>query len=142
MASTDRTYGYSGVLYVDGTQVTGLREFTLTSTVDKVDSTAGSEASKSYVPTLRDATGSFKYIYEAASGTSSQPHNQLMKADGTLRSFQYGPAGSRAGTDPCDAGSMFISSRPKTVTYEGLIEWTVDFQVTGDLVKESETDVW
>lgn len=139
MATTDRKVGKDQYFEIDGTQITGLREVTISPTIDTVDSTAGSENSKSYIGTLRDATITLRYVYEG--GTPDQSHIINLKPDGTLRSWQYGPEGSA--TDlPVDAGSALVTSHEKTASYDGLIERTTSLQVSGDLVRESETDVW
>lgn len=139
MAATDRVTGQSQYFEMNGTQVTGLREVTLSPSIDLVDSTAGSEASKNYIGSLRDATITLRYVYEGS--TDDQSHIQNLKPNGTLLAWQWGAEGSAAGL-PVDAGSAFVKSHDKTGKYDDLIERTVELQVSGDLVRESETDVW
>jgi hypothetical protein len=106
-----------------GTVLSGdYRSFNTNETIDQVDATAGSDTSKSFVVTTRDATASASLVDQSA-GTALW--NSLVPgASGTLI---WAPEGTAAGK-PKYTALAHVTSRGRETAYDGLVVLSFDFQ--------------
>lgn len=138
MAAVDRKIGQGGYVGINGTAVPNWREFTIEPTADVVDSSAGSQAYKTYIAALKDATASLVYVYEGtAAGTTFLAYHKV----GTTVTLLWGPEGSVAGK-PKGSNSAIVTGHSKPMKYDDLVLRTVSYQFTGDPIFDDEEDVF
>lgn len=138
MSATDRKIGQGGYIAVDSTAVANFREFTIETSADVVDSSAGAQTHKTYISALRDATSSLVYVYE---GTAAGTTFLAKFKAGTSVTLLWGPEGSVAGK-PKGSQAAIVTGHSKPQKYDDLIVRTVSFQHTGDPIFDDEEDVF
>lgn len=138
MPSEYRAIGKDGYVSFQGVAISAdYRNFDIEMTVDVVEKSAGAEASKSYITTLKDGTAKLTYAY---SGTAGTAYTNLLRV-GQQGTLLWGPEGNATGK-PKGGVKAIVVSQSKPMTYNDLITRTVAFQFTGDLLFDDEVNVW
>lgn len=138
MASQYRAVGKNGYISFQGTAIhADYRSFEVEMTLDTVEKSAGSEGSKSYIPTLKDGTAKLTYAY---TGTEGSSYTSLL-ALGESGTLLWGPEGDEEGK-PKGGVEAIVIAQGKPMTYNDLITRTVTFQFTGDLLFDDDLDTW
>ena len=138
MASEHRAIGKDGYVSFQGSEVSAdFRDFDIEMTIDTVEKSAGREASKSYIATLKDGTAKLTYAY---SGTAGTAYTNLLRV-GQQGTLLWGPEGSAAGK-PKGGVEAIVIAHSKPMAYNDLMTRTATFQFTGDLLFDDDADVW
>jgi hypothetical protein len=120
--------GKNLALTFGGTTLTGNhRTFTGTEEVGLVDASAGSDAARTYLPTLTDGKGTLEVLGDDSAGG---PTWWAAVVPGATGSLVWGEKGSTAGF-PKHTVNAVVSSRKKDAPYDDLVVYTVEFQYSG-----------
>jgi len=137
MATQYRAIGKDGYISFQGVEVSAdYQNFDVEMTVDTIEISAGSETSKSYLPTLRDGTAKLTYAYTGTAGTYAS--NLRVGQQGELL---WGAEGNTVG-NPKGGVNAIVISHSHPMTYNDLITRTVTFQFTGDMLFDDAVDTW
>jgi len=138
MATEHRAVGKDGYISFQGVEVgADYRSFDVELTVDTVEVSAGNEASKRYIATLKDGTAKLTYAY---SGTAGTAYTNRLKV-GEQGTLLWGPEGTAVGK-PKGGVVAIVVNHSKPMTYNDLITRTATFQFSGDLLFQDEVDTW
>lgn len=138
MAHEHRAIGKDGYVSFAGAEISAdYRTFEVELSVDTVETSAGADASKSYIATLKDGTAKMTYAY---SGTAGTAYTSLLGvgAKGTLL---WGAEGTALGK-PKGGAVAIVTGHSKPMSYNEIISRTVTFQFTGDLLHDDDVDTW
>lgn len=139
MAEVNRVVGQNAYISFKGVAINAdYRSWNIEETIDTVDSTAGSETDKSYIPTLKDGTAELMYAYTGTAGTVYVT-NFVVGTEGALL---YGPEGTATGKPKGGFSNAIVVSHSKPHEYNGLIVRTVKFQKSGTASFTEERDQW
>lgn len=138
MASTHRAIGKDAYISFQGIAISAdYRNFEVEWTMDVIEKSAGNEASKSYIPALKDGTAKLTYAY---TGTAGAAYTSLL-AVGEEGQLLWGAEGNGVGK-PKGGVNAIVVSHSKPMIYNELMIRTVTFQFTGDLLFDEESDTW
>jgi hypothetical protein len=138
MATAYRAVGNQAYISFKGTAISAdYRKFEVELSQDTVEKSAGVEASKSYIATLKDGTAKLTYAYV---GTSGSAYTGLF-ALGEKGTLLWGPEGNATGK-PKGGAEAIVVAHSKPMSYNELITRTVTFQFTGGLLFNDDVDVW
>jgi hypothetical protein len=138
MPTQARAIGKDGYISFQGVEISAdYRSFDLDLKLDTVEKSAGSEASKSYLPALKDGTAKLTYAYSGTAGTAYTSKLRVGQ-QGTLL---WGPEGNGTGK-PKGGVVALVIGHSQPLVYNELITRTVTFQFTGDLLFDEEVNVW
>ena len=98
--------------------------------VDSLETTTAGDSSKTYVPSLKNAT----FSVEMEHADTAVDHVWDLYTNSYTGSIEFGPAGS---TSTYNKYTMeaFVTSIGTSTPVAGLNTFTVEFQVTGDVTK-------
>ncbi|HLA43039.1 MAG TPA: hypothetical protein VJZ27_06365 [Aggregatilineales bacterium] len=138
MASQYRAIGKDGYVSFQGTEVSAdYRNFDVELTIDTIEKSAGSEASKSYIATLKDGTAKLTYAY---SGTAGTAYTSLLRV-GQQGTLLWGAEGNGTGK-PKGGVEAIVIAHSKPMAYNDLVTRTASFQFTGNLLFDDEVNTW
>ena len=103
------------------------RTFTTSETVDEIDTTAGSDARKSYITGPIDGEASLNYV-EQSLGTANW-QKFVPGAEGTLT---WGPEGTATGK-PKWVSPARVLTRDRAIPYDGVVAIDIGFRLSGTL---------
>jgi hypothetical protein len=106
------------------------RSLELATEVGLVDASAGSDANRTYLPTLKDGTAELTLVAQA-DGVGATAPRQLC-AEGESGTLEWGPEGDAAGK-PRRYVDAIVSSFEERVPYDDLVEFRITFQFSGEL---------
>ena len=117
--------GQAGNVTIAGPDIAGVRSWTLDWTVDMLDTTdfidgAATNAARTFLPGLSTWSGTFDVVKDSAPtalGTSSSSVAIELEEDGSIKWN----------------GSVYITGVHSSVSADGLVIYTYDFQGTGNL---------
>ncbi len=133
-----RAIGKDGYIEFQSVEISAdYRNFDVELTIDTVEISAGDEASKSYLATLKDGTAKLTYAY---TGTTGSAYTSLL-AVGQRGNLLWGPEGNAVG-QPQGGAEAIVTAHSKPMTYNELIVRTVTFQFSGDLIADDDVDTW
>lgn len=98
--------------------------------VDLVDVSAGSEADKSYIATLKDGTAEIEVLDQA--GTAATGFEAAMP-EGTSGTLIYAPKGT-ASTNPKRGFAAIVNSIGVEYPYADVVVYRISFQKTGSVL--------
>lgn len=137
MPSSNRAIGKDGFVSFQGTTISAdYRNFDVEMTLDTVEKSAGSDTSKSYIPTLKDGTAKLTYAYAGTAAT----YTDLLRV-GQQGDLLWGAEGNSAGK-PKGGVNAIVIAHSQPMTYNDLITRTVTFQFSGDLLFDDAVDTW
>lgn len=138
MAASDRVRGDNLYISFDGVEVDAdYQTFEVGNTADTIDSSAGSQASKTYIVGLKDGTASLTYAYTGSAGTAVTVKFKV----GTSGTLLWGPEGTATGK-PKGGVVALVTGHSRPHQYDGLVTRTVNFQFSGDMLFDDEDDAW
>lgn len=104
------------------------REYSPNEEVGTVDASAGSDVSRTYLTTLEDGTATLNLLYQTGETAATDPWQLCDKAaEGSLEWGEEGTASNK----PRHYVNAIVTSRAKTIPYDGVIEMTFNFQFSG-----------
>jgi hypothetical protein len=124
--------GSEGTVKSGSNTVAEIRSYTITETADVLEDTTMGDASRTYLASLKTFTGSIECFWD-----ETDTNGQMTLDPGSTVTINIYPEGSSSG-DVYYTGSVIITERSITASFDGMVEASFSFQGTGAL---SETAV-
>jgi predicted secreted protein len=124
--------GSEGTVKSGSNTVAEIRSYTITETADVLEDTTMGDASRTYLASLKTFTGSIECFWD-----ETDTNGQMSLDPGSTVTINIYPEGSSSG-DVYYTGSVIITERSITASFDGMVEASFSFQGTGAL---SETAV-
>jgi hypothetical protein len=119
--------GKEGTVQVGSNAIGEIRGFSIDETIDTVEDTSMGDASKSYLASIKDFSGSVDVLYD-----ETDTNGQTALAVGSSVTLNFAPEGSDSG-DVKLTGTAIVTGKSITSTFDGLVESTITVQGTGGL---------
>ena len=124
--------GSEGTVKSGANAIAEIRSYTITETADVLEDTSMGDTSRTYLSSLKTFTGSIDCFWD-----ETDTSGQLSLDPGSSVTINIYPEGSGTG-DTYYTGSVIITEKSVTASYDGMVEASFSFQGTGAL---SETTV-
>jgi len=133
--------GESGVVKFSDTDsavatVASVRNFTIDTETDAIESTVMGSGSRSYLPGLRQFSGSMDLFFrDDGNGGDGQKalHQAALSTQATSTSIELFPSGETTGIKL--SGNVIITGHSITANFDGMVEASVTFQGDGALTR-------
>ena len=119
--------GKEGTVQVGSNSIAEIRSFSIDETVDTVEDTSMGDASKTYLASIKDFSGSVDVIYD-----ETDTNGQVALAVGSTVTLNFAPEGADSG-DVKLTGSAIVTSKSISSSFDGLVEASISVQGTGGL---------
>jgi len=119
--------GKEGTVQVGSNAIGEIRSFSIDENIDTVEDTSMGDASKSYLASIKDFSGSVDVLYDEA-----DTNGQTALAVGSSVTLNFAPEGSASG-DVKLTGTAIVTGKSITSSFDGLVESTITVQGTGGL---------
>jgi len=124
--------GSEGTVKSGANAIAEIRSYTITETADTLEDTTMGDSSRTYLASLKTFTGSIECFWD-----ETDTNGQLTLDPGSTVTINIYPEGSTSG-DTYYTGSVIVTEKSITASYDGMVEASFSFQGTGAL---SETTV-
>jgi hypothetical protein len=124
--------GSEGTVKSGANAIAEIRSYTITETADVLEDTTMGDSSRTYLASLKTFTGSIECFWD-----ETDTNGQLTLDPGASVTINIYPEGSTSG-DTYYTGSVLITEKNVTGSFDGMVEASFSFQGTGAL---SETTV-
>ena len=124
--------GSEGTVKVGANAVAEIRSYTITETADTLEDTTMGDAARTYLASLKSFSGSMDVFWD-----ETDTNGQIALAPGASVTINIYPEGSTSG-DTYYTGSVIVTEKSITASFDGMVEASISFQGTGAL---SETTV-
>lgn len=124
--------GSEGTVKSGANAIAEIRSYTITETADVLEDTSMGDTSRTYLASLKTFTGSVDCFWD-----ETDTNGQLTLDPGSTVTINIYPEGSTSG-DTYYTGSVIITEKSITASFDGMVEASFSFQGTGAL---SETTV-
>jgi hypothetical protein len=124
--------GSEGTVKSGASTIAEIRSYTITETADVLEDTSMGDSSRTYLSSLKTFTGSIDCFWD-----ETDTSGQLSLDPGSSVTINIYPEGSGTG-DTYYTGSVIITEKSITASFDGMVEASFSFQGTGTL---SETTV-
>lgn len=124
--------GSEGTVKSGANAIAEIRSYTITETADTLEDTTMGDASRTYLASLKTFSGSIDCFWD-----ETDTNGQLTLDPGSTVTINIYPEGSTSG-DTYYTGSVIITEKSITASFDGMVEASFSFQGTGAL---SETTV-
>lgn len=124
--------GSEGTVKVGANAVAEIRSYTITETADTLEDTTMGDAARTYLASLKSFSGSMDVFWD-----ETDSNGQVALAPGASVTINIYPEGSTSG-DTYYTGSVIVTEKSITASFDGMVEASISFQGTGAL---SETTV-
>lgn len=108
--------------------------------VDKVDTSSGSVTSKTYLPTLKDATIDYEGFHDGK-GSPLGTADLFRMEPGKSGTLIWAPFGTSSG-NPKGGGAGFMEVADVSFPFAGAVTVKLTFQVSGDLLFDPNTSTF
>lgn len=126
------TKGSEGTVKSGANAIAEIRSYTITETADVLEDTTMGDSSRTYLSSLKTFTGSIDCFWD-----ETDTNGQLTLDPGSSVTINIYPEGSSTG-DTYYTGTVLITEKSVTASFDGMVEASFSFQGTGAL---SETTV-
>ena len=124
--------GSEGTVKSGANAIAEIRSYTITETADTLEDSTMGDSSRTYLASLKTFTGSIECFWD-----ETDTNGQLTLDPGSTVTINIYPEGSTSG-DTYYTGSVIVTEKSVTASYDGMVEASFSFQGTGAL---SETTV-
>ncbi len=124
--------GSEGTVKSGANAIAEIRSYTITETADVLEDTSMGDTSRTYLSSLKTFTGSIDCFWD-----ETDTNGQLTLDPGSSVTINIYPEGSTSG-DTYYTGTVLITEKSITASFDGMVEASFSFQGTGAL---SETTV-
>ena len=124
--------GSEGTVKSGANAIAEIRSYTITETADVLEDTSMGDTSRTYLSSLKTFTGSIDCFWD-----ETDTNGQLTLDPGSSVTINIYPEGSTSG-DTYYTGTVLITEKSITASFDGMVEASCSFQGTGAL---SETTV-
>ena len=119
--------GKEGTVQVGSNSIAEIRSFSIDETIDTVEDTSMGDASKSYLASIKDFSGSIDVLYD-----ETDINGQTALAVGATVTLNFAPEGTASG-DVKLTGSAIVTGKSINSSFDGLVEASISIQGTGGL---------
>ena len=139
MATNATSYtGESGVVKFSDTSsavsvVASVRNFTIDTETQAIESTAMGSGSRSYLPGLRQFSGSMDLFFRDDGDGQKALHDAALSTQATSTAVELYPSGETTGIKL--SGNVIITGHSITANFDGMVEASVTFQGDGALTR-------
>mgnify|MGYP001194899048 CR=1 FL=1 len=139
MATNATSYtGESGVVKFSDTSsavaaVASVRNFTIDMETQAIESTAMGSGSRSYLPGLRQFSGTMDLFFRDDGTGQNALHNAALSTQATSTAIELYPSGETTGIKL--SGNVIITGHSITANFDGMVEASVTFQGDGALTR-------
>lgn len=142
MATNTTTYtGESGVIkFTDNSSssvvnVASVRSFTIDQELDAIESTVMGDGARTYIPGLRQFSGSMDIYFrdDTEAGSGNINLFDAINSGATTSLIELYPSGETTGIKL--SGTVIVTGHSITANFDGMVEASVTFQGTGALTK-------
>lgn len=142
MATNTTTYtGESGVIkFTDNSSssvvnVASVRSFTVDQELDAIESTVMGDGARTYIPGLRQFSGSMDIYFrdDTEAGSGNINLFDAINSGATTSLIELYPSGETTGIKL--SGTVIVTGHSITANFDGMVEASVTFQGTGALTK-------
>ena len=119
--------GKEGTVQVGSNSIAEIRSFSIDETIDTVENTSMGGASKSYLASIKDFSGSIDVLYD-----ETDTNGQTALAVGATVTLNFAPEGTASG-DVKLTGSAIVTGKSINSSFDGLVEASISIQGTGGL---------
>ena len=123
--------GSDGVVLVGTDQVAEIRSYSIDETMDTLEDTAMGDTSRTYKTSLKQFSGSADVLFD---DTDSSGQGALTVGSSVTLNVQM--EGNTAG-DHKFTGTVLVTGRTISASYDGLVEASISFQGTGALTEST-----
>lgn len=123
--------GSDGVVLVGSDQVAEIRSYSIDETMDTLEDTAMGDSSRTYKTSLKQFSGSADVLFD---DTDSSGQGALTVGSSVTLNVQM--EGNTAG-DHKFSGTVLVTGRTISASYDGLVEASISFQGTGALTEST-----
>lgn len=123
--------GSDGVVLVGTDQVAEIRSYSIDETMDTLEDTAMGDSSRTYKTSLKQFSGSADVLFD---DTDSSGQGALTVGSSVTLNVQM--EGNTAG-DHKFSGTVLVTGRTISASYDGLVEASISFQGTGALTEST-----
>jgi len=123
--------GSDGVVLVGTDQVAEIRSYSIDETMDTLEDTAMGDTSRTYKTSLKQFSGSADVLFD---DTDSSGQGALTVGSSVTLNVQM--EGNTAG-DHKFSGTVLVTGRTISASYDGLVEASISFQGTGALTEST-----
>jgi hypothetical protein len=124
--------GSEGTVKSGANAIAEIRSYTITETADVLEDTTMGDSSRTYLSSLKTFTGSIDCFWD-----ETDTNGQMSLDPGASVTINIYPEGSGSG-DTYYTGTVLITEKSITASFDGMVEASFSFQGTGAL---SETTV-
>lgn len=124
--------GREGTVKVGANTIAEIRSYSITETADVIEDTSMGDASRTYLASMKTFSGSIDCFWD-----ETDTNGQLTLDPGSSVTINIYPEGSSSG-DTYYTGSVIVTEKTVTASFDGMVEASFSFQGTGAL---SETTV-
>lgn len=124
--------GSEGTVKSGANAIAEIRSYIITETADVLEDTSMGDTSRTYLASLKTFTGSIECFWD-----ETDTNGQMSLDPGASVTINIYPEGSTSG-DTYYTGSVIITEKSITASFDGMVEASFSFQGTGAL---SETTV-
>ena len=119
--------GSEGTVKSGANAIAEIRSYTITETADVLEDTSMGDSSRTYLASLKTFTGSIECFWD-----ETDTNGQLTLDVGSTVTINIYPEGSTSG-DTYYTGSVIITEKSVTASFDGMVEASFSFQGTGAL---------
>ena len=119
--------GKEGTVQVGSNSIAEIRSFSIDETVDTVEDTSMGDASKTYLASIKDFSGSVDVLYD-----ETDTNGQVALAVGSTVTLNFAPEGAATG-DVKLTGNAIVTSKSISSSFDGLVEASITVQGTNGL---------
>jgi len=119
--------GSEGTVKVGANAIAEIRSYSISETSDTVEDTTMGDAARTYLPSLTSFSGSMDVYWD-----ETDTNGQVALVVGSTATINIYPEGSSSG-DAYLSGSIIVTGKTITASFDGMVEASITFQGTGAL---------
>lgn len=121
--------GREGTVKVGANTIAEIRSYSITETADVIEDTSMGDASRTYLASMKTFSGSIDCFWD-----ETDTNGQLTLDPGSSVTINIYPEGSSSG-DTYYTGSVIVTEKTVTASFDGMVEASFSFQGTGALAE-------
>ena len=119
--------GKGGTVQVGSNDIAEIRSYSIDETTDVVEDTSMGDASKTYLVSIKDFSGSVDVLYD-----DTDSNGQTALSVGSSVTLNFAPEGTGSGAVKL-TGTALVTGKSVSASYDGLVESSITVQGTGGL---------
>ena len=119
--------GKGGTVAVGSNSIAEIRSYSIDETTDVVEDTSMGDASKTYLVSIKDFSGSVDVLYD-----DTDANGQTALSVGSSVTLNFAPEGTGSGAVKL-TGTALVTGKSVSASYDGLVESSITVQGTGGL---------